>query len=160
MTLLLISLFAILTASCMATSETEVLSEISEANNAFSEAFKTVLEAQNMGGDVSVLLVRLNDAGQVLSESEMAYRNGDLEEAASKAVQSSSLANGVLNDALALKRSAFDDAQRMSIQTVLFSLVSALTFAGILIFAWSRLKHSYFVKALKMKPEVEPNAES
>jgi len=156
--LLCLFLVLALTTVCMATSEDEVTSKISEANNALREAFKTVLEAEEAGANVSGLVAKLNEAGGFLSEAEMAYRNGDLDKAVSETAKCLTIANGILGDALALKSSALEDAQIMRTHTLLFSFAGAVVSVVGLFLVWVRFKPFYVRKLLKMKPEVASNA--
>jgi len=143
----------------MATSENEVLSKIGEAENAVREAFEAVLAAENVGANVSGLMARLNEAGGFLARAEMAYNNGDLDKAFNGADQCFALANGVLDEALALKSLALADEQVRQTQTLLFSFVGAAVFVVALFLVWILFKPFYVRKLLKMKPEVASYAE-
>ena len=156
---LCLCLLLALTTVCTAASENEASSKIGEADNAIREAFRTVLDVEKAEANVSGLVARLNDAGGVLAEAEMAYQNGDLDEAAGKADQCLSVANGVLDDALALKSSALADAESRRAQALMFSLAGTVVFVTALIMVWVWFKPFCVRRLLKMKPEVVSNAE-
>ncbi|MEM3731876.1 MAG: hypothetical protein QXE74_08955 [Candidatus Bathyarchaeia archaeon] len=138
----------------------EVLLKIKNLENTFGQAFSVVLEAEAAGANVSHLIVKLNDAGKLLAEAEMAYRIGNFAEASSKAEECSALIDGILNEALNLKSSAFADAKLRLSNTLLFSLISEIVFITTLISIWILFKHFYFRKLLEMKPEITSNVEA
>ena len=157
----LICLFLLLalTTVCVATSENEVSSKIGEADNAVREAFKTVLEAEKAGANVSGLVAMLHEAGVFLSEAEMAYRNGDLDKAVNETAKCLTIAKGVLGDASSLKSSALADAESRRAQTIMSSLVGGVGFVCALILVWVWFKRFHVRKLLKMKPGVASDVE-
>ena len=138
----------------------EASSAIKEAEDALEQAFLAVLEAEMVGANVSVLMVKLSDAGGLLAEAEMAYRVGNFSEVIRKAEQCFRLVEGVAVEALSLKSRALVDAHRVFMQTVSFSLVGAIMFFVALFFVWSWFKRYYIKKLLKMKPEAAADAEA
>jgi hypothetical protein len=117
------------------------------------------LDAERVGANVSGLILRLNEAGELLAEAEMAYRVGNFSEAASKADQCYMLADGVIGEASSLKSSALADAQARFSSTLIFSLAGAVVFVTALILIWFLFKPFYAKKLLRMKPEVASNVE-
>jgi hypothetical protein len=131
----------------------DVSSKISAAEDALQRAFAAVLNAENVGANVSYLLVELDLAGMNLTEAEMAYESGSLIEAVSKAEQCSALANGVVNEALALRSSALIDARNAEWQMFTFSGVGAFVLLIALVLVWVLFKRFYNGKLLGMRPE-------
>jgi len=138
----------------------EAYSAVEEADNALKQAFAAVLEVERTGGNVSSLVARLNDAGEVLAEAEVAYRNGNWDRAAGKASECVAIADGVFVEALGLKDLALEDAQTRLSHTLMFSIAGAVVFVTGLVLAWVWFTHFYFGRLLKMRPEVEDDVEA
>jgi hypothetical protein len=137
----------------------EALSTIENAENALKQAFVAVLEAEGAGANVSGLVARLNEAGELLAEAEIAYRVGDASEAVSKAEECSGLADIVRDEALTLKGKALAMGQNVFWQNLSITLVESVVFLIFLLFVWDWFKRVYDKKLLKMKPEVAVDAE-
>ncbi|MCJ7424809.1 hypothetical protein MUP01_11175 [Candidatus Bathyarchaeota archaeon] len=138
----------------------EVQSSVGDADVAVRHAFNAALEAERVGANVSGLLVRLNEAGMILGEAEIAVRNGHSSEAASKVDQCIGLAESVRNDADALKASALGESQRVLWLSLAFSLVGIAVFVVVMVFVWRWFKRGYVRKMLGMRPEVTSGAEA
>jgi hypothetical protein len=136
------------------------LSRIEEADTAVQEAFTVVLEAERAGANVSGLMVRLNEAGGLLADSRMAYRNGNFTEAESKATDAILVAQNVTVDGTGLKASALADAQTNLQVTLVLSVVGATAFAVGVVLAWDIFKRAYLRRLGKMKPEVASDVEA
>jgi hypothetical protein len=134
-------------------------SAISEANDALRRAFEAVLEAERVGANVSGLIVKLNEVGGLLAEAEIAYRNGNVSEAVSKAEECSGLADIVRDEALTLKGEALAVRQNIFWQNLSITLVGSAVFLIFLFFVWDWFKRFYSKKLMKMKPEVAVDAE-
>jgi hypothetical protein len=129
-------------------------SSLGDAEGALRQAFAVVLDAESAGANVSGLILRLNEAGTILGEAEIALSNGNSSEAASEAGQCVSIADGVKNDAVALKASALDNAQTTFRTYLIFSVVSVAVFVVVLAVVWRRFRRGHVGKALGAKPEV------
>jgi hypothetical protein len=132
----------------------EASSSVGEADVAVRRAFNAILDAERAGANVSGLIVRLNEAGSVLAEAEIALGNGNSSEATSKAGQCTGIAESVKSDADFLKASALDEAQTVFWASLTFSVVGIPVFVAVLEFVWRRFKRGHVEKMLGMKPEV------
>jgi hypothetical protein len=132
----------------------EASSSVGEADIAVRQAFNATLDAERAGANVSGLILRLNDAGGILAEAEMALGNGNSSEAASKAVQCTEIAESVKGDAVVLKASALDVARTVFWASLTFSVVGIAVFVVVLEFVWRWFKGGYVRRMLGMKPEV------
>jgi hypothetical protein len=132
----------------------EASSSVGEADVAVRRAFNATLDAERAGANVSGLIVRLNEAGGILTEAEMALGNGNSSEAAGKAVQCIGIAESVKSDADVLKASALDEAQTVFWASLTFSVVGIAVFVVVLVLVWRWFKGGYVRKMLGMKPEV------
>jgi hypothetical protein len=132
----------------------EASSSVGEADVAVRQAFNATLDAERAGANVSGLILRLNEAGGILTEAEIALKDGNSSEAAGKAVQCIGIAQSVKGDADVLKASALDEAQTVFWTSLTFSVVSIAAFAVVLVLVWRWFKRGYTRKVLGMKPEV------
>ena len=137
---------------CVATGESEAAARVSEAESAVNSTYAAVQNAEKAGANVTGLLSALNETVELLSEAEIAYKNGNLDGAVYNADQCIALANGTLNDALALKSSASESAQKVFWSTLLYSLAGADAFAVVLVLLWSWFSRRYVKRLLRMKP--------
>jgi hypothetical protein len=88
------------------------LSKISEAEDALLSAYGAVLEAERAGGNISSLLVRLNEAGILLSKAKLAYNTGDFDSATGLAEESMLKLDGFVAEANELEwRAAYASYQ-------------------------------------------------
>jgi ABC-type Fe3+ transport system permease subunit len=137
---------------CAATSESDAAAKVSEAQSAVNSAFAAVQEAEQAGANITSLLSFLNETVGLLSNAEVAYKNGDLNGSVYNANQCIKKANVTLNDALALKSSASESAQGAFWSTLLYSLVGAAAFAVVLFLVWGWFSRRYVNRLLRMKP--------
>jgi hypothetical protein len=127
---------------------------VGEADVAVRQAFNATLDAERAGANVSRLILRLNEAGGILVEAEMALGNGNSSEAASKAGQCIGIAENVKGDADVLKTSALDEAQTVFWTSLTFSVVGIAVFVAVLVLVWRWFKPGYVREMLGLKPEV------
>jgi hypothetical protein len=127
---------------------------VGNADVAVRLAFSATLEAERAGANVSGLIVRLNEAGAVLVEAEIALGNGNSSEAFSKAGQCVKIADSVKNDADLLRVSASDKTQSVFWMYFTFSVGGIAVFVSVLALVWRRFKRGHVEKMLDMKPEV------
>jgi len=127
---------------------------VGEADVAVRQAFNATLDAERAGANVSGLILRLNEAGGILVEAEMALGKGNSSEAFSKAGQCVGIAESVRSDADALRVSALDEAQTVFWTYLTFSVAGIAAFVVVLALVWRRFKRGYVRKVLGMRPEV------
>ena len=149
--LMLVGLFSHSLIVCWAD---EASSNVGEADVAVRQAFNAALEAEKAGANVSGLIVRLNAAGSVLVEAEIALGNGNSSEAVSKAGQCIGIAENIKSDADVLRVSALDEAQTVFWTYLAFSVVGVAVFVVVLVLVWRRFKRGHVEKMLAMRPEV------
>jgi hypothetical protein len=130
---------------------------VGNADIAVRQAFNATLDAERASANVSGLIARLNEAGGLLDEAEVALVNGNSTEASSKAGQCIGIAESVQSDADALKATALDQARTVFWTYLVFSVVSSAAFVVVLVLVWRRFKRRYVGNVLSMKPEVKSN---
>jgi hypothetical protein len=132
----------------------EVSSSVGEADVVVRRAFNATLDAERAGANVSGLILRLNEAGGILAEAEIALKDGNSSEAASKAGQCIGIAESVKGDADVLKASALDEAQMVFWTSLTFSVVGIVVFVVVLMLVWRWFKGGYVRRMFGMKLEV------
>jgi CHASE3 domain sensor protein len=132
----------------------QTASKLQAANNAVEQAFNAVLDAEKAGANVTALLSRLNLATGLLSQAEMAYRNGNLTAAASYADSVVPIASEVQTDAVNAKKEASNAYQNALWLTIGLSVIGAVIFILALFMIWKRLKRGYLKSLYSAKPEV------
>jgi hypothetical protein len=132
----------------------EASPSVAEADAAVQQAFNATLNAERAGANVSGLIFRLNEAGGILGEAEIALEYGNSTEAASKADECIGIAESVSSDADILKTSAPNEAKAAFQASLVFSLAGAAVFVLVLVVVWSWFRSRYVRKMLGRKPEV------
>lgn len=133
--------------------------KVSEAESALQQSFLAVFDTEKVGADVALLLLKLDVAGQNLTEAQNAYRAGNFTIAVTKAEYCIALAKAVADEASDLKSSTLANAQphwQLTVYSVVGALVSALILAAI----WIAFKRSYNERLLGRKPDVESDGKT
>ena len=134
------------------------LSKLQAADNAVGQAFNSVLEAEKAGGNVTQLLIKLNNAGALLAEAQNAYNSGNSANVTSIAENVQQIADQVNLDATNLRNISLIESQNGFWLTLVFSVVGAVVFGLFLLFIWRRFKRAFIKKLLYAKPEVVDTA--
>jgi hypothetical protein len=127
--------------------------QVADADQALRTAFNSVVDAEQQGANVSVLLFRLDGAGGNLTLAEAALAAGNLSDAESLAGVCRSEAVSVDADAVALGNDAAVVAGYWWVMVV-FSVVGSVVFVGVLVFVWRRFRGGYLKRVLGSRPEV------
>jgi hypothetical protein len=138
-------------------SEDVAASALTDAEEAVTSAYQAVLRGEEAGGDVSSLLIRLNEAGGFLARARMAYDLRDFEEAASLANSSRNIGVEVESAAVNLRDSALSEGLQHMVFTITASVIGVALIALGSFWVWRVFKHRYYGRILKMKPEVSSN---
>jgi hypothetical protein len=142
-------------ASTYAKATDEGTFSIGDADAAIRLAFNATLNAETAGANVSGLIVRLNEAGDLLTDAEIANSTGNLTEAESLAGQCIGIAESVTDAAKTLQSSTLAEAGSVFKDSLAFSLVSIGMFVFVLMLFWRRFRRDYVTRMLRTKPEVE-----
>lgn len=155
MLILLLSMMGLqLQSVCCVRGSDDASASVQEAESAVSEAFKAVLKDEQAGANVSGLLTTLNEAGSLLAEAEMAYRNGDSGGAEAYANSAYTKAESAMAEASSLLGSSQTDAANTLLYSLVFSVSGALVFLALLFLVWTRFKKRHAEKLYDSKPEV------
>lgn len=137
-----------------AVDERDAAALIGDAETALSSGYLAVLEAENSGVNVSILLACLNISGQFLSRAKMWYRKGDFVVAAYYAGLSVDAVADVVETAEECAALALAERRELVIQTALASFIAVIVIALVTVVSWMFFKQRYVRKVLAMTPEV------
>ena len=140
--------------AAFAVDESSAASDVTGAEADMVSAYEAVLEAEQVGADVSALLVRLNDASESLAEAEVAYRLGDFNESVRLADLCSAISEEVKSEAGELRLQAYGAWYFDMWLKIAGSLVGVVVVGLGGFWAWRVFKRRYYRRVLKMKPEV------
>ncbi len=118
-------------------------SAISDARSRLVTCFKAAQLAESAGANISRLTSTLNDAGKLLSDSEVAYASGDFSGAQSLALESQNLLSDFESEADSLRITATQAANMDFWVNIVGSSVGTIVVIIGSIFVWTLLKKKY-----------------
>lgn len=130
-------------------------SKLDTANKAFEQAFRSVLEAENAGVNVTYIVNQLNHAAELLAQAENLYSVGDLETAGIHADSVILIAKDVSALAQDAKQSALITTQNNFWFTMVFTIIGICIFLFVLVISWRIFRRHYIKKLYTAKPEVK-----
>jgi len=130
------------------------LSAIDGAEVSVVLAYEAVLEAEEAGVDVSGLLVRLNDCGELLVEARVAYGLGDFDGAVGFAGLCSEVGDGVEGDAVELRLGVQSSRVAELWLMLVGSLVGVVVVLFVGFFGWGVVRRRFVRRVLEMRVEV------
>ena len=139
---------------CFAAEKVEADEALVRAEEDLASAYVAVEDAGIAGANVSVLLVRLDITGGLLSDAYNAYRLGDFDRAYTYAVNCSDRIAEIVSEALGLKSQAERAYNDMLLLTAGASSAGLSVLFVLSLFVWRFLKKKYVERFLKMKPQV------
>jgi len=155
-----VSLAPVFVSSAFAQDDEDLaLSAIDGAEVSLVLAYEAVLETEHDGVDVSGLLVRLNDAGELLVKAHAAHGLGDFDEAVGFAGLCSEVGDSVNSDAVELRLGAQGSQVTELWLTMAGSLVGVVVVLFVGFFGWGAVKRRYVRRVLEMKVEVSEGDE-
>ena len=140
---------------CFAVDKAAVDGALIDAENDLVSAYVAVGEAEQVGVNVSELLVKLRFAGTLLGQVCNTNRTGDYDEAYSFAINCSESVDGIADEALGLKLEAEKAYSGRLFMTGAVSSVALSVLFVLGLFGWRFLKKKYVERVLGMKPKVE-----
>lgn len=121
----------------------EGLSAISGARSRIVTCFEAAQLAESAGANISSLTLKLNDAGNFLSNAETAFSIGDFSGAQSLAIESQNLLSNFESDADSLRVAATQAANMDFWVNIVGSTVGTITVIIVSAFVWILLKKRY-----------------
>jgi len=137
-----------------ASSESVAASAVNQAEQALASAYEAVLEAERTGVNVSGLLARLNEAGELLARAHVSYGLGDFDGAARSADLCGQIGEEVRVEAHGLRSLAVEEVVQRFRWTMIGSILSVTVIVGAGFLGWRMFKLRYCRRVLGMKPEV------
>lgn len=127
---------------------------IAESEDTLFSAYETVLDAERVGANVSVLLQNLTVASTYLSNANIFYRLGDFDHANNFADICHEIAMDVMKKAVVLQNEAGSFHETKFRATVFLSVVGVLFVIVLGYVSWRVFKGRYYRQVLGSKPEV------
>jgi hypothetical protein len=148
----------LLTIACLwsafvACSEAEDTS-IEAAQASINNAFTNILAIEKLGGNITALLLRLNNATELLAQADNMERSGTTINMTSNSNSARQIADQVNEDAINLYSKTLAASQTNFWLIIAMSTIGIIIFVSILLLAWRFFKRRYMNKLLRMKPEV------
>ena len=140
---------------CFAIGPTESNDALSRAESDLGSVYVSLAKAERAGANVTILLNKLSQAGNFLSEAYTMFRAGNYQNAVSLAESCSSTVEGVAEDAAKLRFSAERLNNDRLFLTVAGSGVGLIFLFVLGFFGWNFLKKWYAKRVLNSKPVVE-----
>jgi hypothetical protein len=126
---------------------------IEYADSAIQTAFKNVILAQNVGGNVTLLIAKLNLAGKLLADAENIQRSDGSINVTTNVMDALTIANQVNDEAQKFLNTLSVNSQNSFWLTITFSISSVCIFITSLALIWKNLKNRSN-KLNENKPEV------
>ena len=126
---------------------------VADADAALRGAYRACLDAEAAGANVSLLLVRLNEAGVEFTGARVALASGNSSGAMNRAGLCKNLAEAVSVDAGTLRADALARAEGWWV-TVVFGVVGAGVFVCVLFLGWRWFRRYYMCRFMESRPQV------
>jgi len=123
--------------------QSQAVSALADAEANVVSAYKAVLKADEAGANVSGLLVRLNEAGGLLTRAHAAYGLGDFDYALELANLCQERLSGFVAESDGLRETAIQDHYRDFFVNVVGSVLGAVGVVCGGLFVWFRLDRRY-----------------
>jgi len=137
-----------------ASSQVVAASAVSRAEEVLTSAYEAVLEAEGAGANVSALVARLSEAGDLLAQAQVSNRLGDFVGTARLADLCGEIGEEVRIKALELRDLAVEEAGQRFRWTIIGSIVGVVAILCLSFLGWHIFKLRYYRRILEMKPEV------
>jgi hypothetical protein len=124
-------------------SEDRAASALVTAEESVVSAYQAVSKAEESGANVSILLIRLNEAGWFLARAQMEYKSGDFNSTLEFAAQSQEKLNGFVADADALRETAIRERYSDFTVNVFGSIIGAIGVVCASFLVWFFLKRKH-----------------
>lgn len=129
-------------------------SAITSAEMTLVSAYQAVVESEQVGANVSGLLIQLNEAGEFLTKARIKYKLGNHDQAVSLADMCSEISKKVESETAELRNEAFVLwVTAVGLATTESSVLVVAVVLGSF-WSWRAFKRRYYKRILKMKPEI------
>jgi len=132
-------------------------SSTDSAQLALITAYEALLQAEDLGANISAAVKSLNSASDLLAQSHNAFRQGRYVESLLYAQSSSQTSNRVYAEAKQLEASAKQQKNNSLLFTATFSSVSLVALLAASWFGWRTMKTRYIKNILDKTPRARSN---
>jgi hypothetical protein len=132
----------------------QVSSKLQAANEAVSQTFNAILDAEKTGANVTDILFQFNYVIEVLAKAETSYRVGNLNQAAIQSDSVLPIAHKVIVSAHIAKQTALVSSKNALWSTIILTVVSVIIFLLVLFLIWLLFKRQIVNNLSQAKPEV------
>lgn len=150
---LLVLLFSNLAPESFASDSDSAKSVIKQAEDAMASAYEAILEAEQIGANVSGLLARLNITAENLANAHILHHLEDFENATRFAHLCYNIGEEVRSEAHKLKTEAYGPHVASIWTRTILSIGSIIGIILTSFFGWYVFKRRYYRRMLRMKPE-------
>lgn|GEM_PF-1979951 len=126
---------------------------IAGAKRSLQIAFVNVSGAENAGGNVSALLIQLNEAGSDLTMAEVAFSNSNYSEAVNQAHTCKALADSIASEAATMENQAGDRLSRV-LPVLVGGFIGSVALIVVLALTWLWFKRHSTGRLLRSRPKV------
>ena len=140
---ILIVLSAFAFAPVVFAAETDAASAIASAKQQLVVCFQTAVDAEAAGANITQLTHVLTDAGALLSDAELAFANGDFDNAQNLATDSQVGLANFASEANALSVAATEAKNMDFLVNVVGSIVGVIVVIVLGVFGWFFVKKRY-----------------
>jgi len=149
----LILFFANSTSSAYAYTRIEAENAVNSAHAVIIECYKSVADTQRAGANVTGLLDRLNEAGEVYSRAVSAYKSGDYNLTVSLADECQNMLGNFVESANGLKEEAVRHGQWAFMINFVGSIIGSVSIVVAGFSLWMLLKRKRTVRGRKIRVE-------
>ena len=142
-----------LTSIVLADARTDAENAVNSAHRVIVECYKTAADAQKAGANVTDLLNRLNEAGEVYSKAVLAFKKGNYNLAVSLANESQIMLENFVEEANGLKEEANRHGRWDFMVNFVGSIVGAVSVIVVSFSLWTLLKRKRVIRGRRIRVE-------
>ncbi len=121
-------------------SEAEASAIMDGTEETIIQCYSAIAKADNVGANISTLLMTLQQAGELLSQASLSFNTGDFDSALDLASQSQELLKGFISDAEGLTDVTIQENYSGVVTTILTSTFGAIVVVVGSVILWFRTK--------------------
>jgi len=143
---LMTAVFFLVTLTCsvpfrvFGASEAEASAVMDGTKETIIQCYSAIAKADNVGANISTLLMTLHQAGELLSQASLSFNTGDFDSALDLAAQSQELLTGFISDAEELTEITIQENHSGVVTTTLSSTFGAIVIVVGSVAFWFRIK--------------------
>jgi len=145
---LFLALFLLVAAVCLpsfvhADTQSSANTELASARNELVECYNAARAAEAAGANITALTIKLNVAGSLFSQAQLAYSSGNFSGAYALALQSQNELSNFVSAASSLQSSASQKQSTDFLLNFLLPIIGAFAVIDVSVILWVLLKRRY-----------------